>query len=208
MMRLHVLVLLGVLSAWTAHADVEMMTLCLNCTRSDECAGDSDPQVFTVPVGECFNPLATWPDSGDVWGEFDILDECGELALTRTFFASTNGSCAGAPTDSYTLPYDTCLGPFGAPRPWGVFTCAGEEAAKREREAVVAEEFERHLERYSIALAPADRARRLAAFSLNHARIAAHNEVHASQAKRCVCSSVDVMTINRVATLCVHRSLH
>ena len=84
----------------------------------------TDKKTFEVPVGRCFNPLDTWPDDGDVWGEFDVLDECGDRILTRSFFSSTDGSCSGDPTDSYKLEYDTCLGPFGAPRPWGVFECS------------------------------------------------------------------------------------
>jgi hypothetical protein len=73
-------------------------------------------------VNECFNPQVLFPDSGDVWGEFDVMDTCGPLRLTRTFYSSTDGSCTTV-TDSYDLEYNTCLGPFGAPRPWGVFTC-------------------------------------------------------------------------------------
>ena len=113
------------LCALGARADFETMTLCLNCTRADLCALDSDPLTFAVPVGTCFNPRVEFPDaSGDVWGDYDVLDACGERAVTRRFFASANGTCAGEPTDSYELEYDTCLGPFGAPRPWGVFECA------------------------------------------------------------------------------------
>lgn len=114
-----------VLCALGARADVETMTLCLNCTRADLCALDADPLAFDVPVGACFNPRVEFPDaSGDVWGDNDVLDTCGERAVTRRFYASANGSCAGDPTDSYELEYDACLGPFGAPRPWGVFECA------------------------------------------------------------------------------------
>lgn len=120
------------LCALGARADFETMTLCLNCTRADLCALDSDPLTFAVPVGTCFNPRVEFPDaSGDVWGDYDVLDACGERAVTRRFFASANGTCAGEPTDSYELEYDTCLGPFGAPRPWGVFECTRAAAAPR-----------------------------------------------------------------------------
>ena len=101
----------------------ETMTLCLNCTNTDLCAGDSDPKVFDVPVGKCFNPQVIFPDSGEVWGKFDVLDDCGDYTMTRKFFATTNGTCGGNATDTYRLRYDRCLGPFGAPRPWGVFEC-------------------------------------------------------------------------------------
>jgi len=102
---------------------VETMTLCLNCSLADLCVDDNDPQNFLVPVGTCFNPLLIYPDSGDVWGEYDVLDECNYLSITRKIFSSTNATCSGEVTDEYHLPYDSCLGPFGAPRPWGVFTC-------------------------------------------------------------------------------------
>lgn len=40
----------------------------------------------------------------------------------RYIFASTNGACTGDITDAFVLPTDVCVGPFGAPRPWGKFT--------------------------------------------------------------------------------------
>ncbi len=50
--------------------------------------------------------------------------------LKRTFYQSRDGTCAGRENldqlngndDSFTLPFDTCVGPFGPPRPWGKFT--------------------------------------------------------------------------------------
>eukprot|EP00617_Octactis_speculum_P027391 CAMPEP_0185762462 /NCGR_PEP_ID=MMETSP1174-20130828/21431_1 /TAXON_ID=35687 /ORGANISM="Dictyocha speculum, Strain CCMP1381" /LENGTH=103 /DNA_ID=CAMNT_0028444149 /DNA_START=13 /DNA_END=324 /DNA_ORIENTATION=+ len=98
------------------------MTLCMNCTRADACAKDTDPKVFDVPVGRCFSPTIEFPDDSDSWGEFDILDECDRFSLTRNFYASSDASCTNV-TDSYVLRYNTCLGPFSPPRPWGVFQC-------------------------------------------------------------------------------------
>ena len=53
--------------------------------------------------------------------------------LKRSFYKSTDGSCAGrgeetnAPQpvdgdDSFIIPLGDCVGPFGPPRPWGKFT--------------------------------------------------------------------------------------
>jgi hypothetical protein len=49
--------------------------------------------------------------------------------LTREFFATKNGTCLGEPTDSFDLPLGVCVGPFGKPRPWGVFECQEEKGA-------------------------------------------------------------------------------
>jgi len=105
----------------TAMAD-ETMVLCANCTKGEGCSTDTDSISFSLPVGKCYSPLQLYPESGDVWGDFDVLDECGALRMKRTFYASSDGTCT-TETDSYELEYDTCLGPFGLPRPWGVFTC-------------------------------------------------------------------------------------
>ena len=102
----------------------ETMTLCLNCSNTDGCASDDDSLEFEVPVSTCFSPTELYPDSGDVWGEFDILDECNERGVKRVIYDSKNGTCLGDITDTYILQYDKCLGPFGAPRPWGVFECS------------------------------------------------------------------------------------
>jgi hypothetical protein len=42
--------------------------------------------------------------------------------LGRFIFPSVNGTCTGPVTDTFDLPLDTCIGPFGAPRPWGNLT--------------------------------------------------------------------------------------
>lgn len=58
-------------------------------------------------------------------------------SLKRVFYKSVDGSCSdddqegqgdngnGDPTqdeDSFILPFDACVGPFGPPLPWGKFT--------------------------------------------------------------------------------------
>lgn len=76
------------------------------------------------------------PQLGD-WGRGDGASAArnehavANSGLKREFFGTTNGTCAGEPTDSFDLPLGVCVGPFGKPRPWGVFTCENEEAAAR-----------------------------------------------------------------------------
>jgi hypothetical protein len=87
---------------------------------------DDDPAVvFETPVGICFNPRRAFPNGDDdkIWGDWDVLDTLvGELEMQRVFYPSTDGSCEGDPTnDSFAIPLNVCVGPFGPPYPWGVF---------------------------------------------------------------------------------------
>lgn len=56
------------------------------------------------------------------------------IMFHRYFFTTMDSSCGGEPnqynpedvdisksTDGYKLPLDQCIGPFGPPRPWGMF---------------------------------------------------------------------------------------
>lgn len=92
----------------------ETMTLC-----GDKC--ESDCKVYSPPTGECYSPPVLWPGDPQ-WGASDTLDLCNHTHIVRSFFTSTNGSCANQ-TDEFTLPLDVCVGPFGKPRPWGKFAC-------------------------------------------------------------------------------------
>ncbi len=59
--------------------------------------------------------------SDSQWGVYDILDrQIDNKYLNRTFFSTVNGTCLNA-TDYFEIPLDSCVGPFGKPRPWGVF---------------------------------------------------------------------------------------
>lgn len=98
-------------------------TLCSDCSKSTLCDESENSIVYSIQNSSCYNPQALFPDDkGDVWGENDIMDECDDRRLVRTFYSSTDGSCTNS-TDSYKLEYDTCLGPFGPTYPWGVFNC-------------------------------------------------------------------------------------
>lgn len=97
-------------------SDAEKMIVC-----SGKCT--SDCKAYSPPLGICYSPPKLWP--GDVqWGTADTLDTCNGTHLDRSFYSSSNGSCT-ARTDGFSLPLDTCVGPFGKPRPWGNFSCGG-----------------------------------------------------------------------------------
>jgi hypothetical protein len=131
----------------------ETLVLCLNCSDTDGCSRDNDPKTYTFPADTCISPPHLWP--GDpTWASFDVLDtvdaeeDDGHLvagsggnssstalkkkqSVTRKFFASENGTCAGEPTDSFKLPLAVCVGPYGKPRPWGVssLNCSSSNAS-------------------------------------------------------------------------------
>jgi hypothetical protein len=123
-------------------------TLCV-----DRCA--SDCVVYQTPWMTCYNGQILFPGdpSWSEWDILDIpLQSSSSLAIVplasdgdgsssplssdrmvrplssfqRFFFGTQNATCASAePTDTFTLPLNACLGPFGAPRPWGNFTTTG-----------------------------------------------------------------------------------
>eukprot|EP00565_Helicotheca_tamesis_P008577 CAMPEP_0185728774 /NCGR_PEP_ID=MMETSP1171-20130828/4161_1 /TAXON_ID=374046 /ORGANISM="Helicotheca tamensis, Strain CCMP826" /LENGTH=168 /DNA_ID=CAMNT_0028397517 /DNA_START=67 /DNA_END=573 /DNA_ORIENTATION=+ len=100
-------------------------TLC-----ADKCK--SDCKTYVTPLNECYNGLIMFPDD-ESWGQFDIMDvtmtdyTMPGQQFQRNFYETTDGSCGeaaggqipGVPTDDFTLPFGECVGPFGAPRPWG-----------------------------------------------------------------------------------------
>jgi hypothetical protein len=78
---------------------------------------------YETPLYRCFNGASLFHNSMD-WGDVDIYDEISSssLSLRRTFYASHNSTCDSPVDDTYDLPLDECLGPFGAPHPWGRFS--------------------------------------------------------------------------------------
>eukprot|EP00930_Biecheleria_cincta_P038013 TRINITY_DN26114_c0_g1_i1.p1 TRINITY_DN26114_c0_g1~~TRINITY_DN26114_c0_g1_i1.p1 ORF type:complete len:534 (-),score=52.77 TRINITY_DN26114_c0_g1_i1:37-1638(-) len=98
------------------------MTLCMNCSDSLGCSADAERIKYSPPVGRCYSPRELWPQD-QAWGSHDIIDSCDGSTLVRQFYASTDGTCAGMITDSIEIPLKECVGPFGRPRPWGVFDC-------------------------------------------------------------------------------------
>ena len=92
----------------------ENMTLC-----EGKCSNGC--KTYSIPLDTCFSPSSLWPGDKQ-WGDTDVYDECNKSFLIRTFFSSQNGSCLEE-TDRFVLPLNTCVGPFGRPRPWGKFEC-------------------------------------------------------------------------------------
>jgi hypothetical protein len=81
---------------------------------------------YRTPLGTCYNPQEMFPGDPS-WGDGDILDNKvtfsnGQVTFQRTFYSSDDATCStGTPPDAETLPLNECVGPFGAPRPWGIF---------------------------------------------------------------------------------------
>ena len=75
-------------------------------------------------VGATVTPEAALFDGDAQWGRWDTRDEVvAGRELRRAFYDTTDGSC-GAETDHVRVPLDACVGPFGAPRPWGTLRVA------------------------------------------------------------------------------------
>ena len=131
-----------------AELQYERMTVCADCTdRTDGasaiCAnGTTAALTFRIPLNECFNPRKQWPgeDGKAVWGKGDVRDTCvlDCSKVIRRLYSSENGTCSGN-VSRLVLPTGPCLGPFGAPRPWGVFSC-GDSMLESEG---LGEEFDR-----------------------------------------------------------------
>ena len=104
----------------SAMASHENMTLC-----HDRC--ESGCKTYAVPLSKCFSPPRLWPDDPQ-WGSHDVRDDCiNSTYFRRTFFKTSDGSC-GNKSSGFELPIGACVGPFGKPRPWGVFhlNCAAD----------------------------------------------------------------------------------
>jgi len=125
------------------------MLLCKYCTKeatNENSLGDC--KQYTTPLNKCYNPQSLYPNDVS-WGDVDILDELMlNNQLKRTFYKSKDGSCNGrvekiselllsgiiepnnndnnnnkdGKGDSYILPLNECVGPFGKPRPFGKFS--------------------------------------------------------------------------------------
>ena len=125
------------------------MLLCKYCTKeatNENSLGDC--KQYTTPLNKCYNPQTLYPNDVS-WGDVDILDELLlNNQLKRTFYKSKDGTCDGrvekiselllsgvepninndnknnidGKGDSYILPLNYCVGPFGKPRPFGKFS--------------------------------------------------------------------------------------
>ena len=93
-----------------------------------------DCQIYVTPLDSCFSSANLFPNDPSWSDGWDILDttrgneeeeavgRAAPTTLHRLIFSSKNGTCVGHnPPDSFDIPLDFCVGPFGAPRPWGTF---------------------------------------------------------------------------------------
>ena len=119
-------------------------TMCEACESADDASAlisDSNLngcKTYTTPLDKCYNAKNLFPNDPS-WSEFDIYDTLSMKSLKRTFYKSSDGSCSNMikleellenydnfaeqmNDDYFVLPFDQCVGPFGAPRPWGKFT--------------------------------------------------------------------------------------
>lgn len=75
---------------------------------------------YVTPVSDCYNGQVLFP-ADPSWASYDIKDDVVDNArFVRKFYASESGACQDQ-TDQFELPFNECVGPFGQPRPWGIF---------------------------------------------------------------------------------------
>lgn len=102
-------------------------TLCKDKCQSDDC------KTYMTPLDRCYNPFKLFPFDNS-WSDFDIFDSVTTTttSLNRTIFTTKNVSCTSQSDDdvNFIIPLQECVGPFGKPRPWGIFEIEIEIAAR------------------------------------------------------------------------------
>lgn len=105
------------------------LTLCQEKCR-DNC------QSYVSPSGACFSSASWFPNDpswSDGWDILDVLHNNSanpkEPMLHRSIYPTKNGTCLGEDPDSFEIPLNQCVGPFGAPRPWGTFQLISPDTA-------------------------------------------------------------------------------
>ena len=91
-----------------------LTTLC-----SDKCTRNC--RHYQTPFQQCYNGHSLFPNDSSWNSTVDSLDTPINATHFQRMFFEQGQSCRGNATDGFELPYDTCVGPFGAPRPWGSF---------------------------------------------------------------------------------------
>jgi len=118
------------------------LTLCEDKCHSQGC------QSYITPLDSCFSSGTLFPNDpswSDGWDIFDTLITTTETKTTptnpntihkneqetilhRVIYSSKDGTCTtdrnSPPPDSFDIPWNVCVGPFGRPRPWGTFQFA------------------------------------------------------------------------------------
>ena len=91
------------------------MTLCV-----DKCAG-KNCKTYITPMYMCYSSSLLFPNDPS-WSGKDLRDGiiCDSKTLVRTIFDTDDNTCRGT-GDTFHIPLNECVGPFGKPRPWGIF---------------------------------------------------------------------------------------
>jgi len=91
------------------------MTLCLDKCESEDC------KTYVTPLDVCYSSSLLFPNDPS-WSGKDFRDAIvGQTqTLVRTIFDTEDGTCHGS-DDRFSIPLNECVGPFGKPRPWGIF---------------------------------------------------------------------------------------
>ena len=94
-------------------------TVCLD----NKCTKDCTLPPFITPALQCYNVQNQLFGQNDIFDEiFYSSDETLAVAFKRSFFNSTNNTCSGGVIDTFDyIPLNECIGPFGPPKPWGMF---------------------------------------------------------------------------------------
>ena len=97
------------------------MTIC-----TGKCVGDC--KTYITPLNKCYSSGKLFPNDPS-WSGLDISDRTifDDTMLLRTIYAhSSNGSCLPSKDDDdddrFQIDLNVCVGPFGKPRPWGIFS--------------------------------------------------------------------------------------
>mmetsp|Transcript_35360 Transcript_35360/g.46831 ORF Transcript_35360/g.46831 Transcript_35360/m.46831 type:complete len:144 (-) Transcript_35360:176-607(-) len=108
----------------TVESSMLRTKMCADFCSVDNC------RTYVTPLNRCYNARHLFPGD-DAWSDLDIMDvtmngsTLPSEEFQREFYSTSDGSCGGETgmsTDSYTLPFGECVGPFGAPRPWGIMS--------------------------------------------------------------------------------------
>jgi hypothetical protein len=104
-------------STFTTAASQTSMNMTV-CTYA--CKGDC--KTYITPVDECFSSATLFPDDPS-WSGLDVYDRLVGDELLRTIYHTADGSCTPSDNDDrFQIDLNTCVGPFGRPRPWGIFS--------------------------------------------------------------------------------------
>eukprot|EP00537_Pseudo-nitzschia_pungens_P004614 CAMPEP_0172372688 /NCGR_PEP_ID=MMETSP1060-20121228/48746_1 /TAXON_ID=37318 /ORGANISM="Pseudo-nitzschia pungens, Strain cf. cingulata" /LENGTH=112 /DNA_ID=CAMNT_0013098785 /DNA_START=134 /DNA_END=472 /DNA_ORIENTATION=- len=87
---------------------------------SDKCDGENN-KTYLTPIDECYSSNFLFPNDPS-WSGKDVLDtiDVQTHMLLRTIYDTEDATCGGD-GDEFAVPLNECVGPFGRPRPWGIF---------------------------------------------------------------------------------------